>query len=64
MGMIKEFDNLTIKSDEYERLSESEKRERVRKREELLSKMSKEELNELLKRPYPSQMKEKIKKYL
>lgn len=62
--MIKEFDNLTIKSDEYERLSESEKRERVRKREELLSKMSKEELNELLKRPYPSQMKEKIKKYL
>ena len=62
--MVKEFDNLAIKSDEYERLSESEKRERVRKREELLSKMSKEELNELLKRPYPSQMKEKIKKYL
>ena len=62
--MIKEFDSLAITGNDYDKLSDSEIKERVKKREMLLSKMSKEELNQLLKRPYPLQMKAKIKKYL
>jgi len=62
--MIKEFDELEINTSNVSKLSENEKKERAKKREALLAKMSSQELNTLLKRPYPSQFKEKIKKYL
>lgn len=62
--MIEEFDKLAITSDNYNKLSEEERKSRVKKREQLLAKMTKEELQILLKRPYPGQMKEKIRKNL
>lgn len=62
--MIKEFDSLAITTDNYDKLSKQEINERVKKREELLSKMSRDEINQLLKRPYPPQFKAKLKKFL
>lgn len=59
--MIKEFDSLAITIDNYDKLSADEKKERVRKREELLKRMSNEEIKELLGRAYPPQFKQKIR---
>lgn len=58
--MIKEFDALAITTENYDKLSAEEKKERIRKREELLKKMSDAEIQELLSRAYPSQFKQKI----
>lgn len=62
--MINEFDKLAITSEEYKEMSETEINERVKKREELLKRMSRKEIEELLKRDYPVQFKQKLKKYL
>ncbi len=35
-----------------------------KQKDEVLSQMSNEEIKELMKRPYPAQYKEKLKKYL
>ena len=62
--MIKEFDKLAITSENVKDMSWEEQKRRTKEREKLLSKMTNEELNELLKRPYPSQYKAKIRKFL
>ena len=62
--MIKEFDKLAITSENVKGMSWEEQKRRAKEREQLLSKMTNEELNELLKRPYPSQYKAKIRKFL
>lgn len=59
--MIKEFDELAITSENYDKLTPEERKERTRKSDALIKKMSKEEIEELLKRPYPAQYKIKIK---
>jgi hypothetical protein len=62
--MIEEFDSLAVTTENYKKLTDSEQEERHRKREQLLAKMSKEELQILIARPYPSQYKSILKKYL
>lgn len=62
--MIEKFDSLQMTFDDAKKLSLEERKERAREREQLLSKMTNDELNELLKRPYPSQFKQKIRSYI
>ena len=62
--MIKEFDKLAITTENVKDMSLEEQKRRAKEREQLLSKMTNEELNELLKRPYPSQYKAQIRKFL
>lgn len=62
--MIKKFDELQMTFEDAKRLSLEERKARAEERERLLSQMTNEELNELLERPYPSQFKQKIRKYL
>ena len=62
--MIKEFDKLAITTENVKDMPLEEQKRRAKEREQLLSKMTNEELNELLKRPYPSQYKAKIRKFL
>ena len=62
--MIEKFDSLQMTFEDAKKLSLEEKKERAKQREELLSKMTNKELNELLNRPIPNQYKEKIRKFL
>lgn len=62
--MIEKFDKLAITTDNIKNMSLDEQKKRAKEREQLLSKMTNDELNELLKRPYPSQFKMKIRKFL
>ena len=59
--MIKEFDELAITNENYDKLTATERKQRTQKRYELIKKMNEKEIEELLKRPYPSQFKMKIK---
>lgn len=59
--MIEEFDRLAITSDNMHKLTKKEQIERVKKRDALIKQMNEEEIEELLKRPYPVQYKIKIK---
>ena len=63
-NLIDEFDKLAIFANEYSKMSDKQIKERVKKRDELLKKMSKEELEILLNRNYMGQYKIKLKKYL
>lgn len=60
--MIAKFDELAITFDNFDEMSTSERIARAKKRKELLKQMSDEEIDELLKRPYPARFKETIKK--
>ena len=62
--MIKEHDRLAKEIAEVMGKDLEKAKELSKQKDELLSRMSKEELNELLKRPYPPQYKMKIKKYM
>lgn len=59
--MLEIYDNLAITPELSERLSEEEIKERVKQRDEIIKKMSDEEIEELLNRPLPAQYKAKIK---
>ena len=59
--MIEEFDSLVISDYMLDKLTEEEIKERTKKRDELIRKMSDEEIEILYKRPYPPQYKIKIK---
>ena len=62
--MIKKFDELQMTFEDAKKMSLDERKARAKERENLLSQMTNDELNELLERPYPSQFKQKIRSYI
>lgn len=62
--MIEAHDKLV---DKISKVAENDKelaKRLSKQKDEVLAQMSNEEINELLKRPYPAQYKMKLKKYL
>ena len=62
--MIKQYDELELEISKIAGTDKSRAKELSNQKKQLLSQMSKDELEVLLNRPYPSQYKEVIKKYL
>ena len=63
--MIRAYDKLEKQmTDELIEKDENMYKQLSRQKKELLKQMSNEEINELLKRDYPGQYKEMLKKYL
>jgi len=60
MSLLEEYDSLVIKANEYELLTKVEMVERSKKRDDLIRKMSNEEIEELLSRNLVVQYKMKI----
>lgn len=60
--MLEKYDNLAITSEKADSMTEDELKEVVAKRDELIKKMSDDEIKELMKRPLPPQYKIKIQK--
>ncbi len=60
--MIEEFDRLAIYVNELDNLSKEEIRQRVKMQDELIKRMSDEEINVILSRKIPVQYKIKISK--
>ena len=60
--MLEEFDKLNIYANEYDKMTEDEIQERIKKRDELIKKMTDEEIEELLSRNILGQYKAKIKR--
>ena len=60
--MIEEFDRLAIYVNELDNLSKEEIRQRVKMQDELIKRMSDEEINVILSRKMPVQYKIKISK--
>ena len=62
--MLKEYDELEEEISKVAGTDMEKAKELSKRKKELLGQMTSEELNTLLKRPYPPQYKEIIKKYL
>ena len=62
--MIEEHDKLAREIAEVVSKDKAKAKELSKEKDEILKQMSNEELQKLLKRPYPPQYKMKIKKYM
>ena len=62
--MIEAHDKLAEKISKVAETDKELAKRLSKQKDEVLSQMSNEEINELLKRPYPPQYKVKLKKYL
>ena len=62
--MLKEYDKLELEISKAVDSDFKKAKELSEKKKKLLEKMPKDEIKELLKRPYPGQYKEILKKFL
>ena len=63
-NLLNEYDKLELEITKLIKIDMKKTKELSEKKKNLLSKMTTNEINELLKRPYPSQYKAILKKYL
>lgn len=62
--MIKEYDELEKRASMLVGKDITEAKKVIKQKEEVLKKMENEEIEQLLKRPYPAQYKSKLKSFL